>query len=471
MADPTTRIEVLETSVGGMQDELVKINAAMNDKFKFMEESFSRLMEAVNGNRESSTSAPRVNPRVEVNQNVTAIQRGDNLNHHANPNAQPHRFVKLKFPRFQAGDPTSWISKAKQYFSYHELPADQRVNFASYHLEEEANEWWQATAKTLNEENIPITWEVFEEELWARFGPSVAEDFDEALSKIRQKGSLKDYHREFERLQNKVTGWSQKALIGTYVGGLKDSISDSIRMFRPTTLKAAIELGRMRDDQLQRSRKFTTNNSTAPAANPSRNTGNRDNLSGNPKKLSLEEMKRKRALGLCFSCDERYTHGHQCKQSQLLLIEGKDVDEDDDDEFVDSHEAVEPEITLQSLTGWSSPKTIRVQVDINHKKLIALIDSGATHCFISEKEASRLGLTLTPTKPFSVRVADGHPLRCHGAYRAVPTELNGEVFAIDFFSLPLSGLDVVIGVSWLETLGPILCDWKAQSMSFDWAGK
>lgn len=30
---------------------------------------------------------------------------------------------------------------------------------------------------------------------------------------------------------------------------------------------------------------------------------------------------------------------------------------------------------------------------------------------------------------------------------------------------------VVLGVSWLESLGPIICDWKAQSMVFQWAGK
>lgn len=102
------------------------------------------------------------------------------------------------------------------------------MSFASYHLEDEANEWWQATAKALEEEATLITWEVFEEEPWARFGQTTAEDFDEALSKIQQTGSLRDYQREFEKLQNKVTGWTQKALIGTYIGGFKDTILDSI---------------------------------------------------------------------------------------------------------------------------------------------------------------------------------------------------------------------------------------------------
>jgi hypothetical protein len=36
-------------------------------------------------------------------------------------------------------------------------------------------------------------WAVFEEELWARFGPTDGEDFDEALSHIQQVGSLRQY--------------------------------------------------------------------------------------------------------------------------------------------------------------------------------------------------------------------------------------------------------------------------------------
>lgn len=47
---------------------------------------------------------------------------------------------------------------------------------------------------------------LFEEELWARFGPTAAEDFDGALSKFQQTGTLREYHREFEKLQNKVSG-------------------------------------------------------------------------------------------------------------------------------------------------------------------------------------------------------------------------------------------------------------------------
>ena len=51
-----------------------------------------------------------------------------------------------------------------------------------------------------------MTWDIFQEELWARFGPTECEDFDEALSKVKQEGSLHEYQKEFEQSGNWVHG-------------------------------------------------------------------------------------------------------------------------------------------------------------------------------------------------------------------------------------------------------------------------
>lgn len=127
---------------------------------------------------------------------------------------------------------------------------------------------------------------------------------------------------------------------------------------------------------------------------------------------------------------------------------GEDAEaEEDEEEF---HETSEPEITLQALTGWGSSKTIRVHALINDQHMVELIDSGSTHNFISERVANKLNLRLTPTKPFSVKVADGHPLRCKGVYRNVAMDLGSASFVVDLFVPPLTGLDVVLGIQWLE---------------------
>lgn len=50
-------------------------------------------------------------------------------------------------------------------------------------------------------------------------------------------------------------------------------------------------------------------------------------------------------------------------------------------------------------------------------------------------------------------------------------DLAGGIFQIYLFVLPLTRLDVVLGVEWLAKLGPTFCDWKAQTMEFSWAGQ
>ena len=100
------------------------------------------------------------------------------------------------------------------------MTENQKVSLASFHLKREANQWWQWLQRAYEEEGRSVTWELFEEELCARFGPIKCEDFDEALSKVRQIGSLHDNQKEFERLGNRVHGWSQKALVGSFMGGL-----------------------------------------------------------------------------------------------------------------------------------------------------------------------------------------------------------------------------------------------------------
>ncbi|KAG2312748.1 hypothetical protein Bca4012_027308 [Brassica carinata] len=106
---------------------------------------------------------------------------------HPPQNPQPHRHIKLNFPRFHGGDPTEWLSKAKQYFAYQGIPRANQVSFASYHLTQEANEWWLATAKALGLDPNATDWETFEEELWVRFGANEGKNFHEAHYLISAK--------------------------------------------------------------------------------------------------------------------------------------------------------------------------------------------------------------------------------------------------------------------------------------------
>lgn len=163
---------------------------------------------------------------------------------------------KLEFSQYSGEDPTKWFNRVAQFFEFQGTSDNQKVPLATFHLEGEVNQWWQWLCRAYREEGRVVTWELFKKKLLARFGPIDCEDFDEALSKIRQIGSLRDYQKEFERLGNWVDGWSQKAFVRSFMGGIRLEISEAIRMFKPKTLKEAISLARMKDEQLQRQNGF-----------------------------------------------------------------------------------------------------------------------------------------------------------------------------------------------------------------------
>lgn len=62
----------------------------------------------------------------------------------------------------------------------------------------------QPLCRAYGKEVREVTCAIFEE-LWAWFGPKECEDFDEALSRVKQVGPLQNYQKEFEwKLSAKV---------------------------------------------------------------------------------------------------------------------------------------------------------------------------------------------------------------------------------------------------------------------------
>ncbi|KAH9704605.1 hypothetical protein KPL70_011534 [Citrus sinensis] len=353
------------------------------------------------------------------------------------------RSTKLECPKFAGGDPTEWHNRILQFFEYQESTDEQKVSLASFHLEGEANQWWQWLRRAYREENKLVTWNDFMEELWARFRPMECEDYNEALSRVKQIGTLRDYQREFERLGNRVSGWTQGALVGTFMGGLKPEIANEIRMktTRPPFVSQAV-------------------------TNPT--TTNRSPTTSSIKRLPWEEMQRRRALGLCFNCNKRFTAGHKCQGPQLLLLEVGAADNENANNEQTEEIQTEPEITYYTLMGWTAPQTMRVSAKIGPSKIVVLIDSGSTHNFISSRLANLLQLLVLPTSGFSVKVANSETLLCKGKFKKVQLFLQDIPFILTLYALPITRLDLVLGIHWLEQLGSVVCNWKQLTMEFDW---
>ena len=50
-------------------------------------------------------------------------------------------------------------------------------------------------------------------------------------------------------------------------------------------------------------------------------------------------------------------------------------------------------------------------------------------------------------------------------------QVGDDSFVVNLYSIPLDGFDVVLGIKWLRTLGPILWDFSSLTISFQWEGR
>ncbi|KAI6691591.1 hypothetical protein NL676_028419 [Syzygium grande] len=303
------------------------------------------------------------------------------------------------------------------------------------HLDAPAATWYQGLAA----ENLLPDWDAFTRVIHHRFGPSEYEDATALLAKLSQTGSVLDYQATFKNLSSKVRGLSPAHLRSLFISGLQLRVRMAIQAHRPVDLHDAFALARMYEAQFSepRNRSFFSHPFASP--HPSASATAQPPLPRlRVKHLSAKEMQVRRDKGLCFNCDEKFVRGHSCKgRPTLLYLEG--FDDSDDVSLPIESEAIqttppELEVSLNALLGQRSAKSMRMTGTVRGRSVQVLVDGESTHNFLSTGMSKFLALPLSPITPFQ-------------------------------------GTDIVLGIQWLETLGPVVTDHANMTMEFQHHGQ
>jgi len=156
MATNKERIEMLEAGLGGVQEGVQRIEMSMTRKMHELEETINKLSEALLSSKGESSHS---------NANREGNSRSSHEENEGNIQVFSSKMAKLEFPRFFGQDQTEWFNRVDQFFEFQNTPANQKISLASFHLEGEANQWWQWARRTYRKEGRMMTWEAFEEEL------------------------------------------------------------------------------------------------------------------------------------------------------------------------------------------------------------------------------------------------------------------------------------------------------------------
>lgn len=128
-------------------------------------------------------------------------------------------------------------------------------------------------------------------------------------------------------------------------------------------------------------------------------------------------------------------------------------------------------ISLRSFLGLSSPTTTKLKGVVKKQTIVVMLDSGATHNFISPDLVKRTHLRMENDAALDIILGTGVSVPGGGVCRDVQVSLPGMSFTSDFIVLDLGNVDVILGMQWLRTLGKCQIDWEKHEYVFWYQGR
>jgi hypothetical protein len=196
-------------------------------------------------------------------------------------------------------------------------------------------------------------------------------------------------------------------------------------------------------------------------------------------------MVERRKQGLCYYCDENYSSGHKFHEKKFFYthastsISHEDItsnqapDQEDTQPSFDLDDLVstlvEPTklvISLHALLGISVPQTLNIKGYVKHRSVVVLIDCVSTHNFIHHRLAEDLHCFVHTVSNFQILIANGGMMKCGGRCENFKLQMGDYHFKTHMLSISMGGCEIVLGVEWLRTMGPITMDYQDLYMIF-----
>ncbi|KAF3780527.1 hypothetical protein EJ110_NYTH38865 [Nymphaea thermarum] len=178
-----------------------------------------------------------------------------------------------------------------------------------------------------------------------------------------------------------------------------------------------------------------------------------------------------------FTCQQipRHRWGHKCKANMTYQVieEEEALPAEDSTLTLEGHgEKGEPSHPQQAIVPQAyyalsrdlSPNAMQVGGTLGKLRITILVDTGATHNFISQPIAIAAGCKRTPHSLFEVMVGGGSTIPCLETCEGVDIQLQGIPCRVDLLVLSHCGADVILGVQWIKTLEEITFDFKRMAI-------
>jgi hypothetical protein len=115
-------------------------------------------------------------------------------------------------------------------------------------------------------------------------------------------------------LNIKVTDIPDEHFIDVFIGTLKDNIQHEVCLWEPKSLENAFKVARNVEIKNMAMATRRTN------PNIYRENNAPSSKAPQPTRLTPQQLEERKAKGLCFNCDSKYSKGHKCGEKKLFYI-------------------------------------------------------------------------------------------------------------------------------------------------------
>ncbi|XP_061375179.1 uncharacterized protein LOC133317331, partial [Gastrolobium bilobum] len=448
--------------IGGLENSVHQVNCTLT-------EILARLNHMGGGRSRSPGKRSTTEGEEEV--------RGDQVGGDMDGNAREYeRRRRVEVPYFSGDDPYGWLYRAERFFRIYKIPIGEQVETASGSFAEYREKFELLSAPLRHAD---------EDVMQAAFLNGLREEIraEIRLHNLRNLGTMMTMAQrveEREEIRGKLG--QESGRFGPNAGNgphySRPALPSRHSSFnvRSSTSGPNVTSPLTQNNGTQGSESGAStpnlNQGTSGVANP--NEGNngtigRSSNGGNGgrarfRRLSPEEVADRRRRNTCFKCDGPYSFDHVCPQAHLnVMMVGTGDTEDvelDLGNGESSEERVNLQLSLHSIAGLTSGRSLKLWGTIAGKRVVVLIDTEASHNFLAPHVADDLKLLVNKTESPTVTVGDGNQVRCMGTCKGVLLQLPGMSITQDFFIFNLEGEDVILGYTWLEGLGEIRANFR-----------
>jgi hypothetical protein len=168
---------------------------------------------------------------------------------------------------------------------------------------------WICSRKSL------VAWTIFMEEMIAHYEDTRSNTFFSQLINLKQKGLVIENIENFQRLNIKVTNIRDDHLIDVFIGTLRNNIQHEVHLWELKQLENTFRVERnVEIKNMAMETRRTTPNIYRENNAPSFKTPQ-------PRRLTTQQLEKRKTKGLFFNCDNKYSKGHKCGEKKLFYID------------------------------------------------------------------------------------------------------------------------------------------------------